>query len=188
MNNYFSDLTYKKTSEERVFDGVRVKVDRAKYLVNGQEIVREIVKAGNAVVILPIKENGNVIMIQEERQAIDKKILGLPAGMIEEGEDPKEAALRELEEETGYRANNIQFTRSLFTSCGYSNEKIYYYLATDFTKTKQHLDEGEFIDVVEVPLDKLKEMLYNNELITGSVTIALMDYFLRFEDKDKNKE
>ncbi len=179
MNKYFSDLSCPKISEERVFDGIRVKVDKAKYLVDGKEIIREIVRAGDAVVILPIKENGNVIMIQEERQAIGKKILGLPAGMIEKGEDLKEAALRELEEETGYHAKSIKLMRGLYTSCGYSDEKIYYFLASDFTKTKQHLDEGEFIDVVEVPLDELRKMLDNNELITGSVTIALMDYFLR---------
>lgn len=178
MDEYFSNLSYQKLSEERVFDGIRVKVDRAKYLANNQEITREIVRAGEAVVVLPVRENGKVIMIQEERPAIGKKILGLPAGIIEKNEDPKKAALRELEEETGFRANSIKFMRSLYTTCGYSDEKIHYYLASNFTKTEQNLDKDEFIDVVEVPLVKLKEMLDNNELITGSVNIALMHYFL----------
>ena len=179
MNQYYDDLSYQKLSEERVFDGIRIKVDREKYMANGKEIIREIVKAGQAVVILPVKENGNVIMIQEERPAIGKKVLGLPAGMIEEGEDPKEAAFRELEEETGYQAKNLEFLRSLYASCGYSDEKIYYYLATDFTKTQQHLDQDEFIDVIEVPMKELEQMLDNNEILTGSVTIALMDYLRR---------
>ena len=155
-----------------------MQVEEVEYLNGNKVIYREHVKAGNASVILPITEDNKVIMIQESRTPIGKVILALPAGIIEAGEDASKAAIRELEEETGYLAENIEFLRQYHPSVGYSDEKIKIYLATNMKKTKQHLDDEEDIEVVEVPLEKLIEMLDKNEIITASSTIALMHYLL----------
>ena len=117
-------------------------------------------------------------MIQEARTPVGKVILALPAGMIEEGEEASIAAIRELEEETGYLASNIEFLREYHSSVGYSDEKISLYLASNMKKTKQRLDEEENINVIEVPLEELVEMLEKNEVITASTTIAVMHYLL----------
>ena len=179
MNNpYFKDLPYQEISKKLAYNGKRVKVEEVEYLNGGKTIYREHVKAGNASVILPITEDNKVIMIQEPRTPIGKVILALPAGMIEEGEEAEKAAIRELEEETGYLAENIEFLREYYTSVGYSDEKIKIYLASNMKKTKQHLDEEEDIKVLEIPLEEVIEMLNKNELITASVTIALMHYLL----------
>ena len=85
-------------------------------------------KAGEASVILPITDDNKVIMIQEPRTPIGKVILALPAGMIEDGEEADKAAIRELEEETGYLASNIELLREYHPSVGYSDEKIKIYL------------------------------------------------------------
>ena len=96
MNNpYFKDLPYQEISRKLAYNGKRVKVEELEYLNGDKIIYREHVKAGNASVILPITEDNKVIMVQEARTPIGKVILALPAGMIEEGEEAKKAAIRE---------------------------------------------------------------------------------------------
>lgn len=178
MNKYFREIEYKEISRKLVYKGRRVQVEELEYLNGDKMIYREHVKAGNASVILPITDDNKVIMIQEPRTPIGKVILALPAGMIEEGEDASNAAIRELEEETGYLASNIEFLREYHPSVGYSDEKIKIFLATNMKKTKQHLDEEEDINVIEVPLKELIDMVGKNEIITASTIIALMHYLL----------
>lgn len=180
MNKYFKPIEYKQISKKLAYNGKRVKVEELEYLNGDMTIYREHVKAGNASVILPITNDNKIIMIQEPRTPINKVILALPAGMIEPDEPAEEAAIRELEEETGYLAKNIKFLREYYPSVGYSDEKISIYLATDLEKTKQHLDDTEDINVIEIPLEEVIEMLDKNEIITASTTIALMHY-LRYE-------
>ena len=177
-NKYFKELEYKQISKKLVYKGKRVQVEELEYLNGNQVIYREHVKAGDAVEILPITDDNKVIMIQEPRTPVGKIILDLPAGMIEEGEEPSKAAIRELEEETGYLAENIEFLREYHPSVGYSDEKIKVYLATNMKKTKQHLDEEEDINVVEIPIEEVIQMLDKNEIITASSTIALMHYLI----------
>lgn len=178
MNKYFKPIEYKEISRKTGYQGKRVKVEEIEYLNKDEKIIyREHVNAGPASVILPITEDGKVIMIQEPRTPIGTIILALPAGMIEPGEPAEEAAIRELEEETGYLANNIKFMLEYYPAVGYSDEKISIYLATNLKKTKQHLDDTEDIKVLEIPLDEVEKMLDNNELITASTMIALLHYF-----------
>ena len=177
-NKYFKEIEYKEMSRKLAYNGKRVQVEELEYLNGDKVIYREHVKAGEASVILPITDDNKVIMIQEPRTPIGKVILALPAGMIEEGEEADKAAIRELEEETGYLASKIEFLREYHPSVGYSDEKIKIYLATNMKKTKQHLDESEDINVIEVPLEELIEMVDKNEIITASTTIAVMHYLL----------
>ena len=177
-NKYFKEIEYKEKSRKLVYKGKRLQVEELEYLDGDRVIYREHVKAGNASVILPITDDNKVIMIQEARTPIGKVILALPAGMIESGEDATNAAIRELEEETGYLASNIEILREYHPSVGYSDEKISIYLATNMKKTKQRLDDEENINVIEVPLEEVVEMLDKNEIITASTTIAVMHYLL----------
>lgn len=176
MNKYFKKLEYKEISRKQAYKGKRIQVDEIEYLNGEKKVHREHVKAGEAVAIFPITEDNKVIMIQEPRTPIGQVILAMPAGMIEPGEKPEDAAIRELEEETGYLASNVELLREYYPSVGYSNEKLKIYLATNLIKTEQHLDETEDINVIEVPLEELIEMLDKNEIITASTTIAIMHY------------
>ena len=177
-NKYFKEIEYKEISRKLAYKGKRVQVEEVEYLHGDKVIYREHVKAGNASVILPITDDGKVIMIQEARTPIGKVILALPAGMIEEGEEAEKAAIRELEEETGYLASNIEFLREYHPSVGYSDEKITIYLASNMVKTKQRLDDEEEINVIEIPIEEVIQMLDKNEIITASSTIALMHYLI----------
>lgn len=175
-NPYFKELPYKEASKKLAYNGKRVKVEEIEYSDGEKIIYREHVKAGNAVVILGITENNEVFMVQEPRPAVGKVILALPAGIINDGEEPIEAARREFEEETGYFADHLKFLREYYPSIGYSEEKIYIYLAKNMKKTKQHLDADEDINVISIPFDELVHMIDKNEIIDASTNIAVLHY------------
>ena len=180
MENYFKKLDYKLLEKKEVYRGRRVVVQELTYYNNrdNKKVYREHVLAGDAAIVLAINENDEDIMIQEPRTPIGKIILSLPAGMIEPGEKPEDAAIRELEEETGYRAQSIRLLRYEYPSIGYSNERSLIFLAHDLKKTQRNLDATEDIKVVTVPLKDLKKMLDSNEILDASTTIALLHYFL----------
>ena len=179
MNNqYFKELPYQEISRKIAYQGRRVHVEEVKYLNGDKVIYREHVKTGNAVIILPITDDNQIIMIQEPRTPIGKVILDLPAGVIEKGEDAEKAAIRELEEETGYLASKVEFLREYYQTVGYSDEKIKIYLATNLKKTEQHLDDEEEIKVFKIPFEEVIEMLNKNEIVTASANVALMHYLL----------
>ncbi len=184
MEKYFKELDYKLLNKKMVYKGRRITVEELTYynLRDNKKVHREHVLAGDAAIILAINENNEVLMVQEPRTPIGKIILSLPAGMIEPGEKSEDGAIRELEEETGYRAKNIKLLRYEYPSIGYSNERSLIFLARDLEKTHRNLDDTEDIKVVKIKLDELKKMLDTNEILDASTTIALLHYFM-YEDK-----
>lgn len=184
MEKYFKELDYKLLNKKMVYKGRRITVEELTYynLRDNKKVHREHVLAGDAAIILAINENNEVLMVQEPRTPIGKIILSLPAGMIEQGEKSEDGAIRELEEETGYRAKNIKLLRYEYPSIGYSNERSLIFLARDLEKTHRNLDDTEDIKVVKIKLDELKKMLDTNEILDASTTIALLHYFM-YEDK-----
>ena len=141
-------------------------------LNNGKVITREkILKGGNdgsAVIVLPITKNEKVILAIEPRVFTEKTVdMGLPSGYIENGEEPKDAALRELKEETGYVPNRLQYLGSFYQDQGCSSALNHYFIAFDCEKKyDQNLDESEFIKYVEVDFKEL-EYLQDNGYIKG---------------------
>ncbi len=180
MEKYFKNLDYKLLDKKKVYKGKRIVVEELTYynVRDNKKVHREHVLAGDAAIILAIDENDEVLMVQEPRTPIGKIILSLPAGMIEPGENSEDGAIRELEEETGYRAQSIKLMRYEYPSIGYSNERSLIFLAKDLVKTHRHLDDTEDIRVVKVHLTDLKKMLDTNEIIDASTTIALLHYFM----------
>lgn len=169
------DLTEKKLSSRQVFDGVVVKlfVDEVE-LPNGNKSVREIVRHPGAVCVVPVDENGNVIMVRQFRYAFGEVLLEIPAGKLEKGEDPLLAAARELEEETGAVAQSIKHIGELYTTVAIFDEKIQMYLATGLSYKNAHPDDGEFLEVEKIPLDTLVEMVMNGEIKDSKTQIALL--------------
>ena len=173
-------IDYQLIGKREVFHGKRLTVEQLDYFNTreNKKIYREHVLPGDAVVILPFLTEDKIIMIEEPRTAIGRTVIGLPAGQLEKQEKIEEAAIRELEEETGYRAHKMTFMRKFYPSCGYSSECIYLYRAEKLEKTQRHLDETEDIKVKIVPLIEAKKQLETNEIVTASTTIALLEYFL----------
>lgn len=178
-SKYFKKIDYELLDKKVAYKGKRITVEELNYYNprDKKKVYREHVLAGDAAIIMPITENNEVIMIQEPRTPVGEVVLAFPAGMIEPGETPEEGAIRELEEETGYRANNIKKIREVYPAIGYSNERTIIFIARDLVKTQRHLDATEDIKVITIPLEEAKEMLERNEIKTSSETVALMYYF-----------
>ncbi len=164
---------------EEIYSGrvVRVTIDTVR-LPNGKESTREIVHHNGACAILPITNEGKIVLVKQYRCSLSKVLYEIPAGKLEKGEDPKECAFRELEEETGYKAKNMEEYLMIYPAAGYSGEALYIYKATDFIKTQLNLDEDEFVEVVEMDVKKLKDMVMNNEINDSKTVSAVLKYCL----------
>lgn len=156
-----------------MFDVARVAFDAP----DGTEVVREIIEHPGAAVILPVLDDGRVVLIRNVRRTVGKTLWELPAGTLEPEEAPDRCAARELEEETGYRAKSVTPLIAFFASPGVLNERMHGYLATGLTKTKQHLDADEEIEVFPLPSWEIRDMLKAGHIEDGK-TIALLLYWM----------
>ena len=178
----------KLLSSENKYDVRRFKVIQKVYeRHDGVQLVRDCVEPGNAVIILAINENNEAIFIDHYRETIEEVALELPAGMIEKDEDPKEAARRELEEETGIKAKKIEYLTSCYPSAGYTNEKIYIYLARDFEYGEQHLDDTEeILAVKKIHIEDCMKMILEDKIDHASVYISIQTYYKKYYNGGKN--
>lgn len=122
---------------------------------------------------MPILANGDLILVKQFRYPIGLELLEVPAGKLDENESPEECALRELEEETGYRAQKIEYMGYIFTTPGFSNEKIYLYLAKELTKTAQNLDQDELLKVEILQPREVFNRCLNGEIVDAK-TMSLL--------------
>lgn len=151
-------------------------------LDNGEIAVREYIRHTGGVGMVPVID-GKVILIEQFRISIQRKLLELPAGRLEPNENPKSCAARELEEEIGYRANKLIPLASYYASVGNSNEKMHLFLALDLKKTKVNLEADERIREVLIPLAMVKEKLANQEFEDSKTIIGLHETLAYFERK-----
>ena len=173
---------------ENKYDGPRFKIIQKQYeRQDGLNIIRDCVEPGDAVIILAVNENNEVFFIEQYRETIESVALELPAGMIEKDEDPKDAARRELEEETGIKAKNIEYLTSCFTSAGYTSEKIYIYVAKDLEYGSQHLDETEeILNIRKIHIEDAMKMILEDKIEHASVYIAIQTYYYKYYNGGKN--
>ena len=178
----------KLISEEVKFDGVRFNVVQKVYQnEDGKTYVRDCVNPGDAAIVLPIDENNNVVFVMQLREAIGEVCLELPAGMVDPGEDPKDTAKRELEEETGIIANTVEHLISVYPSSGYTSEKIHIYFAKDFKNGKQKLDSTENIEEIKrIPLSECLELVKKNYFKHASQNIAILNYYFKYINNGGN--
>lgn len=134
-------------ADELLCSGRRVKLYRRTLLVGGRSVHKDLVSFGKSVVILPLLDDGRAVFVKQYRAPIGRWIIELPAGRVEEGEDPKETALRELEEETGYSAESIEEVSSAYVSPGYSDELIHMFIARGLREGTPHPEGGELIGI-----------------------------------------
>ncbi len=169
------ELEEKKLSSEEIFDGVAIHLFRDEILLpNGNKGVREVIRHPGAVCVIPVTEDGEVIFVNQFRYAFNKVTLEVPAGKLEKGEDPLEAAMRELSEETGLSARNVVYLGELYTTPALIDEVIHMYLATDLVEGEQHLDEDEFINTLTMPLSEAVEKVMNGEIKDAKTQTILL--------------
>ncbi|MEB3429597.1 NUDIX hydrolase [Citroniella saccharovorans] len=130
---------------------------------------REIIEHSPSVVIIPMIDDENVFVIKQYRKAVDKVLYEFPAGLLESGEDPKEAALRELQEEIKYTADKIEFLFDMYSSPGFTNEKVSVFLARDLKPKALKEDDDEYIECEKISIKDLIQKLDSLELIDSKI-------------------
>jgi ADP-ribose pyrophosphatase len=137
----------------------------------GRQTVFDFVGHKGASAMIPVDQDGKVLMVRQYRNAIDRATLEIPAGGLNAGEDNLACAIRECEEETGYLAGEVHHLIDVYTTVAFSNEKICIYYAKELTPSKQNLDEDEFVSVERFHIDELVKMIMDG-VIQDAKTIA----------------
>lgn len=143
-------------------------------LPDGQQARREIVRHSGAVAMVPLLPSGDVVMVRQYRHAAGKVLLEIPAGTLEPDEDPEQAAVRELQEEIGYRPGKLTRLAGEYTAPGYTSELIHIYLATGLQESNLDQDDDEFLEVVRLPFDEALRRVEQGEIMDGKTIIGLL--------------
>jgi len=162
------------TSSSRVYDGriLNLRVDQL-MLENGKTAKREIIEHRGAAAIVPVIQGRDVVLVRQYRYAVAAELLEVPAGTMEQGETPEECAVRELEEETGFRCKEIEKILEFFPVPGYSTEKIHVYIAKGLTKSKMNTEDDEQISVEILPMENALEKVRSGEIHDAKSICAL---------------
>ncbi|WP_312699112.1 NUDIX hydrolase [Sedimentibacter sp.] len=162
---------------EKIFEGklINLRVDTVE-LEKQKYTKREIVEHRNAVAVLAINEKGEILLVKQFRKAVEDFLLELPAGILNIAEVPVEGALRELEEETGYKAKKIKQISEFYTSPGFTNEKIYLFKAEDLSMTSTKFDEDECIETIAVNKEEAKKMLEAGRIMDSKTLIGILHW------------
>ena len=173
------DYVEKTVKKNYIYKGkiLALRCDDAE-LPNGSPCKREIIEHSGGACVLYV-EDEKILFVKQYRYAYGESVYEIPAGKLEAGENPLLAAARELEEEAGIRADKLELLFIDYPTPGYTNEKIYIYLAHGGSKVPSHLDEGEFLEVEYIPVERVRAMLKNGELHDGKTIMAIQAYLLR---------
>lgn len=169
---------------KKIYQGKVINVYQDKALCpNGETSIREVVKhRGGVGIILELSDG--FVLEKQYRYALEKEIIEIPAGKLEENEDIFESAKRELLEETGYRPLNMIFLGDIYPTAGYSSEVIHLYYCNEAVLETRHLDKDEVIDLIIVPLKTIDTLILENE-IKDAKTIAAFALYKLFKEANK---
>ena len=159
----------------RPFDGriFSVRVDTVE-LPSGRRTIREVAEHSDAVCMIPIDDDGNVLLVRQYRKPTESSLLEAPAGGVEAGEVSEETVLRELQEEVGYTAASLRHLASFWVAPGWATERMHAYLATGLTPSKLAADDDENIQVVRIPFADALAMIGTGEIHDGKTIASLL--------------
>lgn len=147
----------------------------------GKTVQWDYLRHKGAAAVIPVMDDGRILMVRQWRNAIDRFALEIPAGGKNGAEEPTDiCAARELEEETGYRANRIEFLQTIVPAIAYSGELIDIYVAADLVKTKQHLDPDEDIELEIYTVEELIQKIIDNEINDSKTISAILTYYHKY--------
>ena len=145
-------------------------------LPTGQQAMREVVVHRGGASMLAITDDNKAVLVRQYRHAVPGYTLEVPAGILEQGEDPQHTATRELQEETGYTPSKVEHLLTMYMSMGYVTEKHHIYIAKGLTPGPQNLDEGEDVEVIEIDIDNVIEMIWSGEIVDSKTIAAVLGY------------
>lgn len=163
----YTDLNKKNIYKGRIVD---LNIEQVR-LPNGKNIELEVIHHSGASAIVPLKDNGQVVLIKQFRHAAGGFIYEIPAGRLDKGEDPAACAARELEEEVGYKTRRLEKLITILTTPGFCDERVHIFMARNLIQTKQRLDPDEVLEIVEMSLDEAIRGIRDG-IINDAKTIA----------------
>ena len=174
----------KRLNRELKFKGKIIDFYQDTIEVDGDHtVVWDFIKHKGAAAVVPVTEDGKILMVRQYRNALDRYTLEIPAGALDAEDEPGlVCASRELEEETGYRSKNLEWLITLRTTVAFCNERIEVYVAKDLIPSKQHLDEDEFIDLKAYSMDELKNKIFTGENEDAKTVASLMAYAVKYHE------
>ncbi|MDO5754907.1 MAG: NUDIX hydrolase [Tissierellia bacterium] len=176
------DQSIEKTvKSEMIYEGriLNLRVETVE-LPNQKYSKREIVDHSKAVALV-VLDKEEIFLVRQYRKAIDDFILEIPAGLVESNEQPRETALREMQEEIGYGSNHLEYLFDAYSSPGFTNEKTSFFFTNDIYEGKKEGDDDEFLEIVKMPFERVIEMIDTGE-ITDSKTIMGVLYVKKMMD------
>lgn len=159
--------------ERGLCEGLRVRLVQRTYRHGGIEFSRDVVLFGRSVAVVPL-DGDEVILLRQFRAPVNGWVLEVPAGRVEEGEDPEEAAKRELGEEAGYSPGSLELLATVYTSPGYSDELMHIYLATGLSPVEASREPGELIEVVRLGVGEALELATRGHPVDAKTLLALL--------------
>lgn len=174
MKSESPDLHETELASETVFKGrlLHVKRDRVR-LPDGAESTREYIVHPGAVVVIPVFDNGDLLLERQHRYPLHRDFIELPAGKIDPGEDDLTCAKRELEEETGYTASEWREVTTIYPCIGYSDERLAFYLAKGLKEGNHGRDTDEFLEILRVPFDEAMDWIRSGKICETKTVIGL---------------
>ncbi len=164
----------------RVFTGKIFRLETCEVLLpNGHRAKREVIRHSGAAAIVAVDNEGRILLVRQYRVASDQLMIEIPAGLLDEGEDPGHCAVRELQEETGYKPGRIERLGGFYVAPGYTSEYIHVFLATDLIESQLPPDSDEFIEILRVSLPDALAMIERGEIADSKTIIGLLRYAKR---------
>jgi ADP-ribose pyrophosphatase len=168
-------LSEKQIKSEKLFEGQILKLyfDQVR-LPNGKTATREKISHPGAVGIVPVTDNGNVLLVKQYRYPVDDITIEIPAGKIDKKEKPEKCARRELAEEVGAIGGDLKLLSSFYTTPGFCDEILHLYIATGFKMSENNLDEDEFLDIVSVKLNEAVKWIIKGKIKDSKTIIGIL--------------
>jgi ADP-ribose pyrophosphatase len=170
-----------RLKRELKYEGAILKIYEDTVMANGHEAHWDFIHHDGAAAVLPVADDGKILMVRQYRNALDRQTLEIPAGKLDEPDEPKiECAYRELEEETGYRTEKLEYLISLNTTVAFCDEAIDIFVARNLIPSHQHLDEDEVIEVEPWDLEDLLELIYTGKMTDAKTVAAISAYAAKY--------
>lgn len=170
-----------RLGRELKYQGTILKFYEDQVISNGHECRWDFIHHDGAAAVIPVTDEGKILMVRQYRNALDRYTLEIPAGKLDDPKEPTmDCAARELEEETGFKSENIEFLISLNTTVAFCDEHIDIYLARNLKSSHQHLDEDEVIQVESWELKDLEDLIFSGKITDGKTIAAIFAYARKY--------
>ena len=171
-----------RVKRELVYKGTIIKVYKDYMKIKGNDAIWDYFELPGGAAIVPVLENGNVLLVKQYRNAMNEYVLELPAGKFDSKEESGEGCVkRELTEETGYVAKEVTHLLTIRSLIAFSDERVEIFAATNLIPGKQKLDEEEEIELVEYSIAELKEMIFEGKIQDSKTVAGLLAYMQKYD-------